>query len=225
MNDYSIKFHNECDIGVEKILNINDSKYQIFFGNKNADIKIIKEAFPIFEFYFLNQTHSSIILPASKESQTGDGHYSSEANNALCIKTADCLPVFIITAKVFFAIHAGWKGIENNIISKAGEITQFNDRSIAIAGPHIQQESFEVDEDVYKRLLLGNESIKNLYFEKNNKYHINLNLIAEKQFVDLGISPNNIAISTDDTFTNKAYNSFREDKSCGRNISFITKLN
>ena len=132
-----------------------------------------------------------------------------------------------VTKKIA-AVHAGWKGICNQITYKtlkalSTESSTANDFTIWI-GPHILMQSFEVKEDVLDQLL-------NSSFEKNKDIHYQL--FDKKIFVDLKsilLSQVSAAIGTNykineisiDTKTNLFLNSYRRDKlSAKRNLSFI----
>ena len=91
----------------------------IVFGTRFLEQKMLKELFPEFQFYFLKQVHGNRVVPAHSLSPTADGHFTSQKNQALCLRTADCLPVFIIRGENVFALHIGWRGIHNKILDKA----------------------------------------------------------------------------------------------------------
>ena len=75
-----------------------------------------------------------------------------EKNQALIVHTADCLPVLLRNHNHICAIHAGWRGVENQIVLEA--LDMFSDLSqleVGI-GPHITQENFVVSEEVADKL-------------------------------------------------------------------------
>jgi len=78
---------------------------------------------------------------------------------ALCIKTADCVPVFLVdpVRPAIGAVHAGWKGTALQIVEKAvGEMVQrFGARPAdlsAVIGPAIGPCCYEVDAAVYQAM-------------------------------------------------------------------------
>lgn len=71
----------------------------------------------------MHQTHSkdvSFVSNADHEVHA-DAMVTTQPNLALCVKTADCLPILIgdSTNCVVASIHAGWKGVRNDIIAHA----------------------------------------------------------------------------------------------------------
>lgn len=88
--------------------------------------KIHSNVFPweksIKKCIFLNQIHSNIITHYNKDFHfNADGVISSEKNTALCILSADCLPLFLYDnkSKTIAALHSGRKGCFENILKEA----------------------------------------------------------------------------------------------------------
>lgn len=78
---------------------------------------------------------------------------------AIGVLTADCTPVLLADAHagVVAAAHAGWRGAVNGIIeatlSKMEEAGARRSRIVAVVGPCIHQESYEVGEEFEADLL------------------------------------------------------------------------
>ncbi len=81
---------------------------------------------------FMNQTHSDNISIINKL-KNDNGFYSLDtavyntdaiisklSNTALCVMTADCVPVLIFekSKNIIAAVHSGWKGCVENIVLK-----------------------------------------------------------------------------------------------------------
>jgi polyphenol oxidase len=207
---------NETEFGFE----YKSSDHIVFFGKKNCFLQTLQHIYPHFEFRMLKQTHSDILIGSTTGSDLieADAHWTAEKNIALVVKTADCIPALIYDPKkeIALAIHAGWRGVENQITKKSLEhIRSTKDFKIYL-GPHIQKQSFECDLDVKNKL----DSNSNYSIQKNNKFYIDLKSILLSQInltahVDLNL----------DTVTDLNFNSYRRDKSdAGRNLSFIAKV-
>ena len=207
---------NETEFGFE----YKAPDHVIFFGNKNCTIETLQHTYPHFEFRMLKQTHSDILIQSTTGSDLieADAHWTAEKNIALVIKTADCIPAFIydLKKKIALAIHAGWRGVENQITKKSLEQIQAFENLKVYLGPHIQKQSFECGQDVKTKL----DSENNHSVQKNNKFYVDIKNILMSQiktpaYIDLNI----------DTVTNLNFNSYRRDKeNCGRNLSFIAKV-
>ncbi|CAM4187368.1 peptidoglycan editing factor PgeF [Campylobacter armoricus] len=97
-----------------------DQDYNIFRA------KICNNIFPwedsIKKCVFLNQIHSNIITHYKKDFHfNADGIISDEKNVALCILSADCLPLLLYDdkKKTIAALHSGRKGCFENILKEA----------------------------------------------------------------------------------------------------------
>jgi len=106
----------------------------------------------------LHQVHSASIhridAPPEKE-LSGDGLMTNVPGLALVIKTADCLPVFLVdeTRPTVAAVHCGWKGTQKRILERvirelAGAYGSEPDSLLAALGPCIGPECYEVGRDV-----------------------------------------------------------------------------
>lgn len=213
-----------------------DESFLVFFGNRFLSKTSLLDLYP-YPFTELNQTHGDTLveqhLNAPISSTQADAHYTYSNKFGLLIKTADCVPIFVFDSSLntSLAIHAGWRGIENQIVIKSiHQLFQKSTSLTLLIGPFIHQESFEVDADVKERLLNTlPENFRELCFieNKNNhqKFLIDLKMILlfhlkiafpkkEFNFLDLQIN----------TYTNLKYNSFRRDKTkTERNYSFIMR--
>lgn len=218
----------ECDLGFTH----QAENTLVFFGNKNADLDKIKVKFPSIEFLRLKQTHSNSVLEASLQLTEADSHWTSKSNTGLLIATADCLPIMICNNKtgVISAVHAGWRGVENQITLKTLKKiitaeTKVGDLQVWI-GPHILQKSFEVEHPVLNLLLKSyvSENPQNCYFATDDKFFIDLVAIIKSQISScVGRLPE-IFILEKDTKAEALFHSFRRDKSdSGRNLSFIAR--
>lgn len=115
---------------------------------------------PAENFLVLNQIHSNDILLVdekdnfsnSLEALDYDAIATSRANLAICIKTADCVPVFLVDPgkKAIAAVHAGWRGSALGIAAKAVKTMRDSYGSqpgqlLAAIGPSIGPCCYEVD--------------------------------------------------------------------------------
>ncbi len=146
-----------------------------------------------------------------------DALITKEKNIFLSVTTADCFPILIYEpeAEIVAIIHAGWRGVVNNIISNTLEAMQkfsidLNKIKIEV-GPGISQKNFEFD---YEEALKQFRQYDNHITSKdiNNKVKINLKKIIYNQIMDYGINGGNINISNICTFDNKNFFSARR---CG----------
>ncbi len=182
----------------------------------------------------LNQIHSNkihIIKKIPIKKLVGDSSITNKKKIALGVVTADCAPIFIYDPdkNLISAIHAGWKGAYKRIITKT--INNFKNEGskiknlIAVIGPCIAKQSYEVKSDFFNKFIIKNKKNKNFFSTKNKKIFFSLNGYIENELKNNGI--NNIEIIKKDTYLNKN-NFFSSRRSLknnfndyGRNISII----
>lgn len=102
----------------------------------------------------LEQVHSAKVLPAREGlCGRGDGLWTSRANLALTIATADCVPLVVTDEQRLAVVHAGWRGIVTGIVAEA--LARFGAAGPPIAwiGPAIRGCCYEVDDDVAAKLV------------------------------------------------------------------------
>jgi len=136
----------------------------------------------------LKQAHNNKVIKVDKvwkpeESPQGDGLITNNHAIAICVLTADCVPILIADKKnnIIGAVHAGWKGtvkgiIENTIEAMINLGADSNSMGAAV-GPCIGKTSYEVTEE-YKDFFLK-EDKKNICYFKDCS-------ISKKIFFDLG---------------------------------------
>lgn len=200
-----------------------DVEAVVFFGSRHASWEILPELFPGLHFARLKQTHGNAVVPASEETICeADGHWTESKDLALTIVTADCLPILVVdkTSQRVGAVHAGWRGVENEILIKLLKKEFSNSKDIdGFIGPHIRQESFEVGPDVWQRDPFNQSEYISSHIDEQKKY-LNLTKIAQKQLQDLGVK--SIFTSQINTFTNSDYASYRRKENIkSRQISFV----
>lgn len=99
---------------------------------------------PDFDFHQLSQTHSAIVRPAPcGNTLEGDGIVGRK--HSLAMKTADCLPIALIGMKGQALVHAGWRGLQQNILSS--DLIKAIAPTHAFIGPAIHKCCFEVTEE------------------------------------------------------------------------------
>lgn len=199
-----------------------------FFGSDQANRDNLPKLFPQYQFAYLKQVHGHQIVDASPDQVfEADGHQTTSQKLALCIQTADCLPVLFSNGSQALAVHAGWRGLVAEIIPKAWQQSLPSDSWAVAVGPHIKRESFEVGQDVAQEIegclkksapeltLLGPHI-------EPDKFYVDLSLLAKSQ-IDQGPHPlAQFYISPENTFTSNELHSYRRDhKKAGRQISFV----
>lgn len=160
-----------------------------------------------------------------------DALYTYEPNLLLCCFSADCVPVTFYneTTGLIGIIHSGWQGTVKEITPRVLEhlvrFEQCNPDDLTVwIGSALSQEKFEVDKEVYEKFkVLGYADDYMYYNEKTQKYHIDNQLVVKKQCQRKGVKEQKITIERTCTFQSPDGFSYRQDKKCGRHLSFIMK--
>ena len=172
----------------------------------------------------LRQIHSARVLitgkipPAPPEA---DATATNRPGLALVVKTADCLPLFLVDPdhRVVAAVHAGWRGTARRIAAEAvtalGRAYGTQPASLLAAlGPCIGGSCYEVGEDVaasFRR----DPSFAALFTAvagRPGKYLFNLRAANRSQLEAAGLTTANIHDSGTCTHCDPALLSFRRDR-------------
>ncbi|AZL15533.1 peptidoglycan editing factor PgeF [Rickettsiales endosymbiont of Stachyamoeba lipophora] len=206
---------------------LNDPEHNDHFKNRlflanilNSDLEHIN---------FLQQVHSNIAVELTRPQQLiqADAHVTGKEEFYLAIQTADCMPILLYSSKLkkIAAIHAGWKGAKTNIITNTLQyFTEDKEGTIAIIGPHIYQQSYEVGEEFMKNFLEDDKTYVKYFAKLSAQYHFDLTSFVKDSLLKNNIT--NIIDLSEDTFSNLHWFSHRRftkgiDSYYGSIISFI----
>jgi YfiH family protein len=215
-----------------------NEKLLVFFGDRRSTREAVEQAFGGFRILTIKQTHSDVVItsPYAEPGPEADAHYSRDQKLALCVRTADCTPVLIHdpVSGLIAAIHAGWRGVENEIVLKTCEALATQgarlENAEAWCGPHIGPESFEVGLDVADKLEATFKRVarhsplpsSRLPHDDPTKARVALKTIVRAQLISKGFQDDRIHELAIDTVRSFEHESYRRDRDrAGRQISFI----
>ena len=207
----------------------------------NGDVDDIKRNFKyIFDFmgiepkelYSGYQVHSGTVVDITDMSQgsfyeTGkvfyetDGLVTNIEGIALISRFADCTPIILFDPikKVQANIHSGWKGTlqrigANGIDIMVNEYSCNPEDIIAIIGPTIGKDDFEVESDVMIQFKEEFDFQDEIIKRKNDiKYLIDLQMTNKEILLSKGIKEENLTIIDLSTYSNvDLLHSYRRDK-------------
>lgn len=155
-----------------------------------------------------NQVHQDTVLCVDAlEKAPAVQRQADEGADALVIETsdvaallcyADCVPVIIVSpTRRFAVIHAGWRGVMNEVSAKSARIMAQKDTvelgNDALSsynvylGPHIHKECFETSEEIHDRF------VEHFGRSCDAGYrHIDLSRALRVQLERLGMDPHRI---------------------------------
>ncbi len=168
-------------------------------------------AIPLEQFLVVNQVHGDeifVIKPhgsyfSSRSELNYDAIVTNRTNLAICIKTADCVPVFIVdrVKKIIAVVHAGWRSTALEISAKVIGLMQnqygSSLQNILVAiGPSIGKCCYQVDSAVADAFLRQkNNELFLLPGAVKNRWMLDLPEANRRQILDCGVPEKNIEIS------------------------------
>lgn len=216
--------------------NVNDNK-----KNVKENLRLVSHELRLKKIIKLNQIHSSNVLIINNQNKersslNADGLVTNLTGIGLSILGADCAPILFYDdkSKTIGACHAGWRGAIDNIVEATiismVKIGASRNNIIAVIGPTIQKQSYEIKDDVAKIVKQSlsfkrNNSI--LSQMNNNKYLFDLPLLLKESLKISKINKiGDININTYDNnlFFSHRYSSHQNSSKAGmtgRHISVI----
>lgn len=170
------------------------------------------------------------LLAAAQEG--ADGLVANATNTAALLCYADCVPVIVVSPTGRFAVvHAGWRGVDNQISAKAVRMMAAADAAVlgenaasrynVYIGPHIGPECFETGPDVYQRFI--DQFGPDCAFDAT---HIDLAEGLRIQLQQAGVLPGRICdLGKCTVCENEEFFSYRgQGGTCGRHGAFAAKV-
>ncbi|MDP2270781.1 MAG: peptidoglycan editing factor PgeF [Archangium sp.] len=182
------------------------------------------------KLHFVKQVHGDRVVEASAATPEteADAVWTEVPGTAVGVRTADCVPILIEDpGGRVAAVHAGWRGVENEIVTRTierlvargGELAQLR---FAI-GPCIQRCCFEVDGDLPRRFEAAFGAKVVVRSGEQIKPHLDLPLAVQETLSRLGVPEGHVAVLPQCTMCDARFFSHRREHGVtGRHLSFIT---
>lgn len=187
-----------------------------------------------FRLVTLKQVHSDFVRIVEQDTASGlrgDAMITAKSFLFLAIKSADCLPVFVVDdeRRVIAACHCGWRGTLKRVMQQVVKSLKDNFRcsipSLLVGmGPCIARECYEVGEEVLREFKAGGLSLDSFqpHPDRKEKYFFDLRRANATQLIDLGVHESNIHSLNTCTHCQDRFPSYRRDgHRTGRMLSFI----
>ena len=181
------------------------------------------------------QVHSAKVVTVTEPWHTrpqADAMVTKVPGLALCVLSADCVPVLFADAEagIIGAAHAGWKGAIAGVceatLDAMETIGASRENITAAIGPAIQQASYEVGPE-FRDTFVGDQEWTDRLFVagKDDRSHFDLTGYVEAVLSEQGIAAiDNLGLDTcaleEDYFSNRRRNN-RGEPDYGRNGSVI----
>lgn len=181
----------------------------------------------------IDSFEQGLVSPYGRFIPSTDGLITDMTQVCLLTRFADCVPIVLFDRKnkVHANIHSGWKGTLLKIGEKGVNAikTSFSSKKedlIALIGPSIGRDDFEVEWDVASRFIEIHGHIPEAVRKKNDrKYLVDLQLINRELLLQAGIHEENIHIIPISTFSDKRFHSYRRDQVSYGLMGMLTMIN
>jgi YfiH family protein len=197
------------------------------FGRNPGDAEVVANRLNLFESEQLEartliqpkQVHTNVCVSATDfvAGMQADATYSKSSNHLLSVLTADCLPILVYHPDgIIAAIHAGWRGIYEEIIPKTFALLPVHGK--VVIGPSIGPCCYEVGEDLAEQF--AHKFGKSVVVTGKSKPHLDLRLTAMLQLQSSNVDEMDVCEIC--TFCHPdLFFSYRRDGSSGRMMSYI----
>jgi len=188
-----------------------------------ASSKLVS-AFNLTQALSPNQTHSANVVDVnnskSYNSQDADiiianrfADAQSQDKTAVFIKTADCVPMILVSKDRIALVHAGWKGLSCGAI-EAG-LNLLNDPYLCLIGPAAESCCYEVGTEVLDSIGSTASAVK-----REGRDYLSTSKTAEnivRKFNSFNIRIERLGACT---MCSAKFHSYRKTRTTSRNVSF-----
>lgn len=192
------------------------------------------------QFQHVKQVHGTDIVAAQLAAQSAgqvhaDGIYTTSSEVTVAVKTADCVPLLCCDRRArhfALALHAGRRGLLAGIVARAvaaldAHAVRRADTLWAI-GPAVGAAAYEVGPEEMEALCTTELSAAQMALclgkGKDDRWHLDLQLLAVLQLLNAGISAQQLSVIRICTYTAaELFHSLRFDqKHNGSNWSYLS---
>ncbi len=196
--------------------------------------------YPVIQGHQVHGTEVAIISRQGitrEELEGYDAFITDLPGVAIGVRTADCVPILLYDPRnrVIAAIHSGWKGTVQKVAAKTIGIMETRFKTapedlLAVIGPSIGPESFQVGEEVVTYFKDAGFPLSRIWSfhgtgdgsPMSGGHHIDLWQANRWILQECGLRDENIRNPEIDTYTDPSfYSARREGIACGRNINAI----
>jgi YfiH family protein len=146
----------------------------------------------------MEQVHGSEIVEVlgasgvEKDVVTADGMVTTTPNILLCVKVADCVPILCAAPGAVGVVHAGWRGVAQNIavkgVQKLCAVADCVPSEVQIVlGPHICGRCYTVGEEVVTAIQATGIAVDRFCTRRDGAIRVDLGAAVEAQLRAIGV--------------------------------------
>jgi YfiH family protein len=165
----------------------------------------------------VNQVHGRDVITANDATAESSGDVIIDYGDAfaMAVLVADCLPILLVDedSPTLAVVHAGWRGLENNVLECALENFEHHDAVHVFLGPCISAVAYQVGPDVAEHFTSVPGAIPP---DTGDRSRLDLRQVALAQLRTLGITEEHITVAAQSTDGGATFFSDRATRPCGR---------
>ena len=165
----------------------------------------------------INQVHGRNVVNANEATPDSSGDVIVDFGDgfAVAVLIADCLPILLVDedSPTLAVVHAGWRGLESNVIESALAHFEHHDAVHAFLGPSISGAAYQVGPDVAEHFAKVPGAPAP---DAGDRSRLDLRAVAVAQLLELGITEGHITLASQVTDGGAPFFSDRATRPCGR---------
>jgi len=165
----------------------------------------------------VNQVHGRDVVTASDATAESSGDVIIDYGDgfAVAVLVADCVPILLVDedSPTLAVVHAGWRGLENNVLESALENFEHRDAVHAFLGPCISAAAYQVGPDVAEHFTGVAGAVA---ADTGDRSRLDLRRVAVAQLLALGITDGHVTVAAQSTDGGSTFFSDRATRPCGR---------
>jgi polyphenol oxidase len=165
----------------------------------------------------IDQVHGRDVVNANEATAQSAGDVIVDFGDgfAIAVLVADCLPILLVDedSPTLAVVHAGWRGLENNVLESALEHFEHHDAVHAFVGPSISAAGYQVGPEVAQHFTDVPGAITP---DTGDRSRLDLRAVAVAQLLALDVTDAHISVATQTTDGAATFFSDRAQRPCGR---------
>jgi YfiH family protein len=165
----------------------------------------------------VTQVHGRDVVNANEAAADSSGDVIIDYGDefAVAVLVADCLPILLVDedSPTLAVVHAGWRGLQNNVLESALEHFEHHDAVHAFVGPSISAATYQVGPEVAQNFTNVPGALTP---DAGDRSRLDLRAVAVAQLLALDVSEHHVTVATQSTDGGTTFFSDRAQRPCGR---------
>jgi purine-nucleoside/S-methyl-5'-thioadenosine phosphorylase / adenosine deaminase len=165
----------------------------------------------------INQVHGRDVVNANEATPESSGDVIIDYGDeyAIAVLVADCLPILLVDedSPTLAVVHAGWRGLQSNVLESALEHFEHHNAVHAFVGPSISGAAYQVGPEVAQNFTSVPGALTP---DTGDRSRLDLRAVAVSQLLALNVTDNHITVASHSTDGGLTFFSDRAQRPCGR---------